>query len=69
MRTVIIGIGDDRPVDDIFMGDEAYRSLFGQAGLEIVTECRPLATGDEPYAWVSETTIAPWVVYVLRPAS
>jgi hypothetical protein len=26
---------------------------------------RPLATGNGPYAWVSETTIAPRVLYVL----
>ena len=25
--------------------------------------------GDEPYSWVSETKIAPWVIYVLRHAT
>lgn len=69
VRTVITGIGDDRPVDDIFMGDEAYRSLFAEVGLEIVSETRPTATGAEPHAWVSETSVAPWVLYLLRAAS
>jgi hypothetical protein len=27
---------------------------------------RPLAKESEPYPWVSETAIAPWVIYVLR---
>jgi SAM-dependent methyltransferase len=27
---------------------------------------KPLATGDEPYRWVNETRIAPWVIYVLQ---
>ena len=27
---------------------------------------KPLATGDEPYQWISETNIAPWVIYVLE---
>jgi len=29
---------------------------------------KPLAQGDEPYAWVNETKIAPWVIYVLQRA-
>jgi len=29
---------------------------------------QPLAKGDEPYPWVNETRIAPWVIYVLRGA-
>ncbi len=67
VRTVITGIGGDRPVDDIFMGGAAYRSLFAGVGLAIASETRPTATGEEPFAWVAETTVAPWVVYVLRP--
>jgi hypothetical protein len=29
------------------------------------TALKHLARGDEPYQWVSETTIAPWTIYVL----
>ncbi|MGA7713424.1 MAG: hypothetical protein WCA81_16095, partial [Rhizomicrobium sp.] len=51
-----------RPVDDILWTDETYRA----AGLEIVAIYELLATGDEPYSWVNETKIAPWVIYVLK---
>ena len=64
--TVITGIGDDRPVEDFFMDDASYRAVFAAAGLEPVAECRPRATGAEPFEWVSETEVAPWVIYVLR---
>jgi len=30
---------------------------------------KPLAKGDEPYVWISETRIAPWVIYVLRQSN
>jgi hypothetical protein len=30
---------------------------------------KPLANGNEPYHWVSETRIAPWAIYALRPLS
>ena len=46
--------------------DESYRAIYREAGLEVVQVFDPLAKGDEPYSWVSETKIAPWVVYVLR---
>jgi hypothetical protein len=26
---------------------------------------KPLAKEDEPYEWINETKIAPWVIYVL----
>jgi len=64
--TVITGIGDDRPIEDFFMDDESYRAAFAAAGLEVAAECHPLATGEEPFEWVTETESAPWVIYVLR---
>ncbi len=58
---------DDRsPALDILWPHESYVETYAQAGLEIVEMRQPLATGDEPYRWVSETRIAPWVVYVLH---
>jgi SAM-dependent methyltransferase len=69
VRTVITDIGDMRPCSDVFWPDEDYRRVFQRAGLEVVEVRRPLATGDEPYAWVNETRVAPWVLYVLRKAT
>ena len=54
-------------MDDILWPDEDYRAVYREAGLEIERVERPLATGDEGVDWVSETEIAPWVIYILRP--
>jgi SAM-dependent methyltransferase len=66
VRTIVTDHHDDRPVEDIFCTDTAYQAVYQEAGLQVVRSYRPLATGDEPYAWVHETTIPPWVIYVLQ---
>ena len=63
---------DPRPVEDILWPDADYRTLFAETGLRCLTHARPLATGEEGVAWVSETEVAPWSLYVLaagRPAA
>jgi SAM-dependent methyltransferase len=65
VRIVMLDVDDRRPVADVLWSDDAYSEVYGRAGLEVLETRRPLATGDEPYNWISETTIAPWVVYVL----
>jgi trans-aconitate methyltransferase len=57
---------DRRPCCDIFWPDADYHHVYKQANLKIVKTYRPLARGDEPYQWVNETRIAPWVIYVLQ---
>lgn len=59
-------IDDKRPCYDIFWTDNDYKKTFSKSGLEIVKTYRPLAKVDEPYNWVNETRIAPWVIYVLK---
>jgi len=66
VRTVVTDHTDDRAVEDILSTAESYQSVYEEAGLQITQVFKPLAKGDEPYAWVNETTIAPWVIYVLR---
>ena len=56
---------DKRPVEDILWTHESYLETYNEAQLEIVATYRPLAQGEEPYDWINETKIAPWVVYVL----
>jgi ubiquinone/menaquinone biosynthesis C-methylase UbiE len=63
---VTTDILDKRPCYDILWADEDYKKVFSQAGLKIVQTYKPLAKGTEPYAWISETKIAPWVIYVLK---
>ena len=56
---------DRRPAEDILWTDESYREVYRRAGLMPVATYKPLAQGDEPYEWINETRIPPWVVYVL----
>ncbi len=37
-----------------------------RAGLEIITIYKPLAKEKEPYEWINEIRIAPWIIYVLK---
>jgi SAM-dependent methyltransferase len=66
VRIVMTDVDDRRPVEDIVWPEEAYREVYGASGLEVVARRAPLGREDEPYEWVSETRIAPWVVYVLK---
>jgi len=66
VRTIMKDVEDRRPVEDVFWTDDDYLETFKQAGLEMEASYRPLGKHDEPYAWVSETEIAPWVIYTLR---
>ncbi len=66
VRTIITATGDHRPVEDVLCTDECYRTIYRRAGLEAINTVAPLARGDEPYRWVSETKVAPWVIYVLK---
>ncbi len=69
VRIVTADHQDRRAVEDILWTDESYRAVYREAGLEAVQVFEPLAKGDEPYSWVNETKIAPWVIYVLKCAT
>jgi hypothetical protein len=66
---VTTDIEDRRPCADVLCTDDAYRDLYARAGLRVAEMRRPRATGQEPYHWVSETSVAPWVIWVLQPDS
>jgi ubiquinone/menaquinone biosynthesis C-methylase UbiE len=68
VQIVMLDVPDRRPVLDIVCSDGHYRELFGAAGLDVVHAAQPLATGAESVQWVSETTIAPWTLYILGAA-
>jgi SAM-dependent methyltransferase len=65
VRIIVTAIDDKRPVEDIIWPDEDYRQTYHEAGLELLETRKPLARDDEPFEWVNETRIAPWVIYVL----
>ena len=62
----MLDVEDKRPVEDIFWTRENYRALFDRAGLSVEKTYEPLGRVDEPYRWVTETRIAPWMIFVLK---
>jgi ubiquinone/menaquinone biosynthesis C-methylase UbiE len=66
VRIIQTDTEDKRPVEDIVWTDECYRETYQKAGLELVITYKPLAKRSEPYKWVNETRIAPWVIYMLK---
>jgi SAM-dependent methyltransferase len=68
VRIIVTDHHDKRPVEDIVWTDESYQAVYREAALKPIQVLKPLAIGDEPYAWVNETKIAPWVIYVLKRA-
>jgi SAM-dependent methyltransferase len=66
VRNVMKDVEDKRPVVDQIWFHEDYLNLFDAAGLDLVSRHAPLGREDEPYEWVTETSMAPWVIYVLR---
>jgi SAM-dependent methyltransferase len=65
VKIIVTAIDDKRPVEDIVWPDEDYRQTYREAGLELLDTHKPLARDDEPFEWINETRIAPWVIYVL----
>lgn len=65
VRIVMLDVDDKRPVEDVLWTDQDYREVYERAGLLPIKTYRPLAKQSESYSWVSETTVAPWVIYVL----
>lgn len=53
------------PAEDVLCSDAAYREIYGQCGLEVIADYRPLGASDDGIAWITETQVAPWVIYVL----
>lgn len=70
VRIVMLDVEDRRPVDDILWERDDYQEVYRRAGLRRLAEHKPLGRNDEPFAWVSETTVAPWAIDVvgLAPA-
>jgi len=65
VRIVMKDVADARPVVDILWFHEDYLNLFAAAELTLIAHYKPLGRDDEPYKWITETSIAPWMIYVL----
>jgi ubiquinone/menaquinone biosynthesis C-methylase UbiE len=69
VRIVMKDVEDGRPVVDLVWFHEDYLNLFAASGLDLVAHYTPRGREDEPYEWLTETSIAPWVIYVLKSGS
>jgi SAM-dependent methyltransferase len=69
VRIVMLDVPDKRPVDDVVCSDADYRRMYARAGLVVHEMHQPLGRPDEGVPWVSETTVAPWSIYVLGPSA
>jgi len=64
VRVINMDSGDRRPCEDILWTDEDYRAGFQKAGLTLTGSEKVFAREDEPYPWINETKIAPWIIYI-----
>ena len=65
VRIVMLDGADQRPVEDIYWTDSDYAETFAAAGLQLIHVHRPLGNESDPFDWVSERTISPWVIHIL----
>jgi SAM-dependent methyltransferase len=64
VRIVMKDVADGHPVVDLIWFHDDYLNLFAASELDPVGYYTPLGRKDEPYEWLSETSIAPWVIHV-----
>jgi SAM-dependent methyltransferase len=65
VKIVMKDVADRRPVVDFLWSHQDYLDLFDACALHLIAHHTPLGRKDEPYPWLAETAIAPWVIYVL----
>jgi ubiquinone/menaquinone biosynthesis C-methylase UbiE len=66
VKIIMTDVEDKRPVEDIIWFNQDYLDLFAKSDMLLIDTIKPLAKPEEPYQWVNETKIAPWVIYVLK---
>ena len=65
VRDIMLDVDDKRPVEDIYWTVEDYHKLFQRARLSVESIYKPLGKPDEPFRWVSELEVAPWIIFIL----
>jgi len=66
VRIVMTDVTDRRPVEDVVCSKAGYQEIYREAGLEVDASYEPLGREDEPFEWLSETSVAPWRIDVLK---
>lgn len=68
VKIINLDVPDKTPVMDVIWWRDDYEYLFKKAGLKILDEYNPKATGEKDCKWISETKLAPWFIWVLGQA-
>lgn len=66
VKVIVNDLDDKTPVNDIYWTMEDYKDIFAAAEYVLEAIYSPKGKEDEPFNWVSEKEIAPWIIYVLR---
>lgn len=66
VQIVMKDVTDRRPIMDLIWFPEDYLGLFAACDLSLAAQYLPLGRKDEPYQWIMEISIAPWVIYVVK---
>lgn len=66
VKVIMKDVPDKRPVDDVIWFPDDYHYAFRKSDFNLINSFKPLAKAEEPFIWVNETQIAPWIIYVLR---
>lgn len=66
VRIVMKDVTDARPVIDLVWSHEDYLKLFAASALELVAHYAPLGKNEDSRDWVSEISIPPWFIEVLK---
>lgn len=66
VKIIMTDVDDRRPVEDILWTEADYHTLFDRAGLKIEETYKPLGFENEPFKWLVEKEIAPWIIFVLK---
>jgi len=69
VQIVMKDVSDRRPIVDVVWFHQDYVNLFAASELDLIAQYAPLGHEDEPYEWLTETSIAPWIIYVLKEKS
>ena len=65
VQIIMKDVDDRRPVLDQIWFHHDYTDLFESARLRMLAYHQPLGREEDPVEWITETSIAPWVIYVL----
>lgn len=68
VRLFITDVDEQRAVVDVIWFHDDYLALFADSDLELVVHHAPLGRHDEPYPWVTETSIPGSATYILKMA-